>query len=1834
MKGKETRKGKWLPRRVISWLLATLMVLSTLGYGGIPAGVVHAREILETKQAAFTSELTALENDTVYFVDRASYTRESYLEPYQAEIEFDHGISVSDDNVAYLFIPKDYVLNLKFSNENGISVEAGASLEVVGGGTLQINDVEVNDYDTVIPVQITLKDDDTEIGTLEGNVGDIIEIEGLPNDKDRFEFEGYYTSKDEDAIQVYDKEGKLNEKAVDYVYNYSWIQVAPATLYAHWKAIPYTITLDKDAEDAEAGTETLEVVAGEPVSDIELLPTRAGYEFLGYSNKSADPAVQYFEAVEEEGTVVARAKKDVAGFTDADGKWIGTADVTLKADWNQVKTAVTYDQNSGTGGTESRDEIWGAAVAAITVPTRTNYKFQGYYYEAEGTDPVQLFNGEGTVIAGVENFTDADGKWISKEETLTLKAKWGRISTLNYYRNYRNNDNTYSSLEAVENESVTLTNLYTRSGYVLAGYYTQRSNGTKVFNADGTAVAEVSGYTDADGNWTCTNATTDVYAQWSRTVTVTFNKHNGTCGTSSITVNVGEPVNSIEVPTRAAFEFAGYYTAANNGTKVFNADGTIIAGVNNYTDADGNWTYASNASLTLHALWNRVYTNVTFENGDISDATGGNGPEKFIVGEEVKKVSIPSSPTAEFAGYYTSTSDSLLSWGAQVFDEAGLPVKGANVLLQGDIIDDNGNWLDSDNNNESRVFYARWNARATYNIAYYDREWANSELDPSGTYNTTYVRTGEIQENVTVGNFVTKTQAEVGVENHLGYEFLGWSMNPNATEADYIAGKQYATSLTTEDGATVNLYAIWKMTGGANIGYNGNGSLDAPASNIPADAQVIFDKDLDTDAPYAEYTIQTKIQPVREGYKFIGWSKSATDAEDMIQPGDTIKIYEDTVFYAQWKKNPQITYEANGGVFTEEDGVSNAIPVQSIPEGTNSLFIKIVNPRATEEKAAIIQRPGYTFVGWTAKRADGVADETIYSSGNVTEGDQVINETLSYNMPDTDIVLKAKWQKNKYKQGVTADKGNDVYTISYTGTYNDEGTDTEISGDVTLTQKVGEEGPVEGVYEGELSDIPHGANIELSIKVDGKYNAENLVVTVNGTVYKPASKSVEAVEETDAEDKQGATTFVYKINDIIDNTFGVDIVGASRKEYTVSYELFNDAAELSADAVDSYFAGDTNDLADPVDKTGEGIVNNYTFAGWYETEADALEVNEDAKVTSIEANKRGNKTYYAGWTGKKYTVTFNKLYGTTGGKAEQTQTQEFAFGKEEPLKTIHQLFDKGIDELEGPDGAIFLGWALTEQEALDHVLTYTDGQNVLDLVDKSEDELTLWAAWDKEKVTISFNANGGKFSDDKVTKTGNTNYNSTAAELITSFSDINNRPIRAGYKFAGWTKDPDTTDEVDPSEVLFVDDIYYAIWTADEHTFQYYKDPAGGATVDDYTSFTANNGDMITIGVKNGADVPVNIPEGMVLIGWTTTRNGHDIDYVHHESVLVTDKSGTNLYPVFSSATAHIVAYSANGGNFTTTPDPQQMIETAEGSNIFTVDTITVTPKMDGYYFVGWADKLNPSEDEIIKSGDPYTYTVPTVPGDVEYSHVLYAIWEPITYTVTFKPHKAEEIVDETIINKAEANTAVPVLKDNPSAKVVPAEDKSSYVQTFTYDDKDSFETIQYDYPGFVFKGWSDSTTGSVIYKDAQEILNMTDSYADENKTPVNFDVYAIWALDTTLTVTYRPNGGNLKQITPTIENPNPEPENVPAPADQIYARIADTLSITTVVNDSYERHGYTFVGWGKEPKVLNADATAAEIAAAIVAKAAEVYRLILMYIILMKKMKKLHIVQYCLMLQ
>lgn len=97
-----------------------------------------------------------------------------------------------------------------------------------------------------------------------------------------------------------------------------------------------------------------------------------------------------------------------------------------------------------------------------------------------------------------------------------------------------------------------------------------------------------------------------------KTYTVTLDDNSGSGGSGSKSVTFDANTNlttSVTVPTKAHYDFDGYYTSTDEGetfgTKLIDDEGAWVAsagGGSTYTDASKNWKYADD--LTLYAKWN------------------------------------------------------------------------------------------------------------------------------------------------------------------------------------------------------------------------------------------------------------------------------------------------------------------------------------------------------------------------------------------------------------------------------------------------------------------------------------------------------------------------------------------------------------------------------------------------------------------------------------------------------------------------------------------------------------------------------------------------------------------------------------------------------------------------------------------------------------------------------------------------------------------------------------------------------------------------------------------------------------------------------------------------------------------------------------------------------------------------------------------------------------------------------------------------------------------------------------------------------------------------------
>ena len=227
------------------------------------------------------------------------------------------------------------------------------------------------------------------------------------------------------------------------------------------------------------------------------------------------------------------------------------------------------------------------------------------------------------------------------------------------------------------------------------------------------------------------------------------------------------------------------------------------------------------------------------------------------------------------------------------------------------------------------------------------------ELKDAGKDDWQTVQTAKV--NAVTGNKTTQPNNtyETKYVGKVKYEFDGWYTNAELTGS----AVEFPYTVTSD----VTFYAAYKEAEKYELKYDlAKGSWAASET----------DKELEYEQ-YAGDKITVKSDPVREGYKFAGWtSKEITVSSKFTMPA------KDVTLKAKWEANIyKVTYDLDGGEWTE---ATNEFPYEY------KATVEVVKTVPTRE--------GYKFSGWRSE--------------------EVTIENDAFTMPAKDVVLKAVWEAN------------------------------------------------------------------------------------------------------------------------------------------------------------------------------------------------------------------------------------------------------------------------------------------------------------------------------------------------------------------------------------------------------------------------------------------------------------------------------------------------------------------------------------------------------------------------------------------------------------------------------------------------------------------------------------------------------------------------------------------------------------------------------------------------------------------------------------------------------
>ena len=348
---------------------------------------------------------------------------------------------------------------------------------------------------------------------------------------------------------------------------------------------------------------------------------------------------------------------------------------------------------------------------------------------------------------------------------------------------------------------------------------------------------------------------------------------------------------------------------------------------------------------------------------------------------------------------------------------------------------------------------------------------------------------------------------------------------------------------------------------------------------------------------------------------------------------------------------------------------------------------------------------------------------------------------------------------------------------------------------------------------------------------------------------------------------------------------------------------------------------------------------------------------KNVKVTSPvdtfvwESIKAGGQSLAVHLDWLKYTISYEGNGATSGAGTVQT-----GLVYNSPVTLNANPFSK--------TGYGFTGWAVKNESSK----TFGDRASVkgedFDNLTYTNKFVTLQAQWKANTYDVTFDANGGKFTNEEVTRTLPKVYDQKYGELPTDVSLFS-------YRFDGWTNVAGVVVTSDTILKTAANHTLYAKWTwvPQQHTVTF--DPGVAVATPSFSTKTVTY-------TQSYGDLPTIAAEGYEFQGWYTQKTGGT--EVTKTSTVSTDEDHT-LYAHWLAQEYKLV-YNPDGGTVKIgweTVTYGKYYERLE------------TPVRLGYTFGGWYTEREGGDK--IQEGDRVTIVRDTN---------VYARWTANGYSVTF----------------------------------------------------------------------------------------------------------------------------------------------------------------------------------------------------------------------------------------
>ncbi len=601
---------------------------------------------------------------------------------------------------------------------------------------------------------------------------------------------------------------------------------ASITLYAQW-AEEYSVSYDSNSNgddvSGDVPVDNTPYIAGETVSVLDANLSLDGYRFMGWYTMSDATADEYFLQDDEVDTIE-----------------MGTANIILYAWWKETYKVI-YDANEAEGGEVPEDET--------------------AYIEGE---EVTVKDNTGNLVKATENFeswntqSDDSGNKLSQGDTftmgdsdITLYAQWESKPTywLTYYINTDGSDDSQQN-EVVEGSTIIVASedTFQRTGYRITSWNNEE---------DGTGTS----YTP-DGTFTMGAADIDLYAQWERAYSVSYDSNGDASG-----VLPADNVAYIEGELVTAAYNSGFLDKEDANFESWN---TQSDGSGNKLSQGDTFTMG-NSDITLYAQWStepEYCVHYDINGGD--DAVAAFLDHMAVEGS---KFIVRPTDMFELEGHIMTHWNTLANDSGTSYDSGDLFTMGS----------------------EDIILYAQYD---TIHVIIFDGGEDTSGDPPE----TVYVYGNEA--------FTIDTTTNMNLEK-LGHEFDHWNTDVSGDGKDYKAGESYTTD------TDLHLYAQWTAID-YTLSYDSNGADGGAVPDTVTLSGFAGGDSIEISG--------NDNGLYKDDYFWGGWSTDWHDAGGncYYEEGDSILInYFDRILYACWE--PSVKQVSTGDYHTIVLGVDGSL---------------------------------------------------------------------------------------------------------------------------------------------------------------------------------------------------------------------------------------------------------------------------------------------------------------------------------------------------------------------------------------------------------------------------------------------------------------------------------------------------------------------------------------------------------------------------------------------------------------------------------------------------------------------------------------------------------------------------------------------------------------------------------------------------------------------------------------------------------------------------------------------------------------------------------------------